>query len=128
MKKSNNLNTSETKSEKESNPNITKEDYGTIKAVCYSLKVFDLENSLPSTCGLTETEACKLCAQHLNVVPAGKPDGTIPMWFYHNTETYWSYPDAIFHPHNEFVVCKYDFGRMIVSLRFLVIKTWPHRW
>ena len=21
-------------------------------------------------------------------------------------ETYWSYPDAIFHPHNEFVVCK----------------------
>ena len=24
-------------------------------------------------------------------------------------ETYWSYPGAIFHPHNEFVVCKYDF-------------------
>ena len=24
-------------------------------------------------------------------------------------ETYWSYPRAIFHPHNEFVVCKYDF-------------------
>jgi len=23
-------------------------------------------------------------------------------------ETYWSYPGAIFHPHNEFVVCKYD--------------------
>jgi hypothetical protein len=23
-------------------------------------------------------------------------------------ETYWSYPKAIFHPHNEFVVCKYD--------------------
>ncbi len=21
-------------------------------------------------------------------------------------ETYWSYPDAVFHPHNEFVVCK----------------------
>ena len=21
-------------------------------------------------------------------------------------ETYWSYPHAIFHPHNEFVVCK----------------------
>ena len=21
-------------------------------------------------------------------------------------ETYWSYPKAIFHPHNEFVVCK----------------------
>ena len=24
-------------------------------------------------------------------------------------ETYWAYPEAIFHPHNEFVVCKYDF-------------------
>ena len=24
-------------------------------------------------------------------------------------ETYWAYPRAIFHPHNEFVVCKYDF-------------------
>lgn len=24
-------------------------------------------------------------------------------------ETYWAYPGAIFHPHNEFVVCKYDF-------------------
>lgn len=24
-------------------------------------------------------------------------------------ETYWSYPKAIFHPHNEFVVMKYDF-------------------
>ena len=23
-------------------------------------------------------------------------------------ETYWAYPGAIFHPHNEFVVCKYD--------------------
>jgi hypothetical protein len=23
-------------------------------------------------------------------------------------ETYWSYPKAIFHPHNEFLVCKYD--------------------
>ena len=23
-------------------------------------------------------------------------------------ETYWSYPGAVFHPHNEFVVCKYD--------------------
>ena len=23
-------------------------------------------------------------------------------------ETYWSYPGAIFHPHNEFVICKYD--------------------
>jgi hypothetical protein len=23
-------------------------------------------------------------------------------------ETYWAYPSAIFHPHNEFVVCKYD--------------------
>ena len=21
-------------------------------------------------------------------------------------ETYWSYPNAIFHPHNEFIVCK----------------------
>jgi len=25
------------------------------------------------------------------------------------TETYWSYPGAIFHPHNEFVVMKNDF-------------------
>jgi hypothetical protein len=24
-------------------------------------------------------------------------------------ETYWAYPEAIFHPHNEFVVCKNDF-------------------
>ena len=24
-------------------------------------------------------------------------------------ETYWSYPKAIFHPHNEFVVMKNDF-------------------
>ena len=23
-------------------------------------------------------------------------------------ETYWAYPNAIFHPHNEFIVCKYD--------------------
>jgi len=23
-------------------------------------------------------------------------------------ETYWAYPGAVFHPHNEFVVCKYD--------------------
>ena len=23
-------------------------------------------------------------------------------------ETYWAYPGATFHPHNEFVVCKYD--------------------
>ena len=23
-------------------------------------------------------------------------------------ETYWAYPGAIFHPHNEFVVCKHD--------------------
>ena len=23
-------------------------------------------------------------------------------------ETYWSYPGAVFHPHNEFVVMKYD--------------------
>jgi len=23
-------------------------------------------------------------------------------------ETYWSYPKAIFHPHNKFVVMKYD--------------------
>ena len=23
-------------------------------------------------------------------------------------ETYWSYPKAIFHPHNEFIVMKYD--------------------
>ena len=23
-------------------------------------------------------------------------------------ETYWSYPGAIFHPHNEFIVMKYD--------------------
>jgi hypothetical protein len=23
-------------------------------------------------------------------------------------ETYWAYPDAIFHPHNEFIVCRYD--------------------
>jgi len=23
-------------------------------------------------------------------------------------ETYWAYPGAIFHPHNEFIVCRYD--------------------
>jgi len=23
-------------------------------------------------------------------------------------ETYWAYPGAIFHPHNEFIVCKHD--------------------
>jgi hypothetical protein len=23
-------------------------------------------------------------------------------------ETYWAYPEAIFHPHNEFIVCRYD--------------------
>ena len=23
-------------------------------------------------------------------------------------ETYWAYPNAIFHPHNEFIVCRYD--------------------
>ena len=28
---------------------------------------------------------------------------------YYFIETYWAYPKAIFHPHNEFVVCKYDF-------------------
>ena len=47
MKKSNNLNTSETKSDKESNPNIIKEDYAIVSTSFGNMTVKFFEGAAP---------------------------------------------------------------------------------